>query len=254
MRSMRHPFISFKLIIFGFVFCVGLLNTLMHTAIGQEITAGRIVSKKGQVLVYDTEKGVWEDAVVNQSLDPGATIRTGEDGWAAVLLADETLLQLNRNTQFHLKKVAMNAGWYRMRGIVPASAGSSGRSVYGVDFGEIWFRNKNLKSGIEVETPTVSAGIRGTEVDLLITPDRTVFLSVLEGHVLARNEKGAIEASAREQIFVRPGTPPQKRILLSPQDAVQWTIRVPALIDYRSMPLMSADHAVLISQIIYIVK
>jgi tetratricopeptide (TPR) repeat protein len=248
MRLVSHPVKSRKLLLFGVTFCVGLLYALIHAAYGQEITAGRIVSKKGQVLIYSPKKGIWEDAAVNQSIDPGSTIRTGEDGWAAVLLNDETLLQLNRNTQFHLKKVASNAGWYRMRGIVPAAGGQSGRSVYSVDSGEIWFRNKNLKTGIEVETPTVSAGIRGTEVNLLITPDQAVFLSVLEGHVLARNEKGAVEAGAREQIFVKPGAPPQKRILLFPQDAVQWTISVPALIDYRSMPLMSFDHAVLIQE------
>ncbi|RZB35678.1 MAG: hypothetical protein SRB2_02975 [Desulfobacteraceae bacterium Eth-SRB2] len=248
MRRVSHPVIYRKLVLFGFTLCVGLLNVLIHSAFGQEITAGRIVSKKGQVLIYSPKKGIWKDAVVNQSLNPGSTIRTGQDGWAAVLLSDETLLQLNRNTQFHLKKVALNAGWYKMRGIVPAASAQSGRSVYGVDSGEIWFRNKNLKTGIQVETPTVSAGIRGTEVNLLITPDRTVFLSILEGHVLARNEKGAVEAGAREQIFVRPGAAPQKRILLSPRDAVQWTISVPSLIDYRSMPLISADHAVLIQE------
>lgn len=124
MRLVSHPVKYRKLLLFGVTFCVGLLNALIHSAYGQEITAGRIVNKKGQVLIYSPKKGIWKDAAVNQSLYPGSTIRTGEDGWAAILLADETLLQLNHNTQFHLKKVAINAGWNRIRGYRAGSGGS----------------------------------------------------------------------------------------------------------------------------------
>ena len=71
MRLYSHPVKSRKLLLFGIVFCVGLPNALIHSAFGQEVTAGRIVSKKGQVLIYSPKKAIWEDAAVNQSLDPG---------------------------------------------------------------------------------------------------------------------------------------------------------------------------------------
>jgi hypothetical protein len=104
--------------------------------------AGRIINLKGQVQRRKAQAPAWEGASVGQILDPGEAIQTGTDGWAAVLLADETLIQINRNTTFVLKEVAMRAGWLQQRSVAPAS-GTTAASSYELQAGEIWLRNKN---------------------------------------------------------------------------------------------------------------
>ena len=204
------------------------------TAGPQEI-AGKIVHLRGQVDLYSARSRSWQPARANQLLAPGDVLQTGATGWAALLLADETLLQLNRNSRFLLKKVAVKAGWDQHRGILPATAGPA-RSEYEVNRGEVWIRNKNKDINIKIDSPTVTASIRGTELNLRIDTDETTSLTVLEGRVQAGNDLGALEVGAREQVIARRGQPLSKSLLLTPEDAVQWTIPLPFLYDAEGIP------------------
>ncbi len=204
-------------------------------AAGAQETAGKIVHLRGQVDLYSARSRSWQPARANQMLAPGDVLQTGATGWAALLLADETLLQLNRNSRFILKKVAAKAGWDQRRGILPASAGPA-RSEYGVSRGEVWIRNKNRDINIKIDSPTVTASIRGTELNLRIDTDETTSLTVLEGRVQAGNDLGALEVGAREQVIARRGQPLMKALLVTPEDAVQWTIPLPFLYDAEGIP------------------
>jgi hypothetical protein len=77
--------------------------------------AGKVVNVRGGVQVIGMTTTT---AVPCLLLRNGDTIVTGADGWVAVVLADETLLQLNRNSRFTIKEVAANAGWNRIRNVI----------------------------------------------------------------------------------------------------------------------------------------
>ena len=203
--------------------------------------AGRIIDFKGQVRMIPLAQ---EEILPRkeQPLAAGDMVITGGDGWAAILMADETLVQLNRNTRFALKAVDATAGWHKLRGPDSSAAQGEGRSVYQVAAGEMWLRNKNQNARITVETPTISAGIRGTEVDTVVFEDHRVTMAVLEGEVQGRNSFGEIAAGPGEMIVAEKGVAPRKRVLVSPPDAVQWTLAVPPMDDRYTFPMVSNDQ------------
>jgi tetratricopeptide (TPR) repeat protein len=214
------------------IFLLLALPCVLHA---QEQVAGRIVNLRGDVEVMRAQTMVWERASVGQGLSRGDAIRTGSDGRASLLMADETLLQLNHGSHLVMEEVAATAGWLRLRKVMPA-AWFSVRSVYRVVVGEIWLRNKNQNPAVDIVTEAVSMGIRGTELNVTVASDETVTLTVLEGAVRAWNEQGALDVGAREQAVARPGVAPQKRLLLTPEDAVQWTLYIPSFISAQEIP------------------
>ncbi|MCK9364543.1 MAG: tetratricopeptide repeat protein [Syntrophales bacterium] len=174
--------------------------------------------------------------VPGQILNHGDVIRTGADGWIAIVLSDETLLQLNRNSRFTLKDVAENAGWNLIRNVVVKTIRNVSSSRYMLNAGEGWFRNKNRNTRIDIEAFGMVAGVRGTELDLKLSDDGVATVAVLEGRITASNDLSSIDVRTGEQAVARPGKPITKSILLTPEDAVQWTIPVPPLFDDRGVP------------------
>ena len=203
--------------------------------------AGRIIDFKGNVRILPLSQTTPILPQKAQGLIAGDMVMTGEDGWIAILMADETLIQLNRNTRFVLKAVATTAGWLQRRGSVSVAAIEAEKSVYQVSIGEMWLRNKNQNTRITVETPTISAGIRGTELDTVVLDDQHVTVAVLEGEVYGRNGFGEIGAGAGEMIMAEKGLAPKKRLLLSPSDAVQWILAIPSMDDRYAFPMVSND-------------
>ncbi len=217
-------------------------------AAGDTQPAGRMINFKGHVRIISSIGDQETRPIIGQVLNTGAVVLTGKNGWASILMSDETLIQLNRNTRFILKSVDANAGWYGLRGVIPAALTPSGGSVYQLDTGEMWFRNKNPNARIGLQTPTVSAGIRGTEVNLVIGQDDSVTLSILEGLVEARNEYGSVMAGSGEIIYTAKGRAPEKRVLISPKDAVQWTLTIPPVDVRYAYPMISHDPRILESE------
>ncbi len=204
-----------------------LFPVISHAA--KNPVAGEIVNQNKVTNVRKAGTNESLPAAANMSLFSGDAVITGPKGWAAVLLSDETLVQVNRNTIFELKEVAPSAGWFNQAGTSSKGSGASGgRSLFKLNKGEAWFRNKNKNMLINIETPTVTAGIRGTEINITVSPDQTVSIAVLEGSVSAENPYGKLIGKAGELITTRPGEPPVKTLLLEPRDVVQWTVSIPS--------------------------
>lgn len=188
--------------------------------------AGAIVDFKGDVWVHGADGKPERSVFRNLPLHSGDTINTGTGGWAAVLMADETLVQVGSDTVFQLRKVARSAGWFELRKVKEV-LDTLRRSSYGLKSGRLWLRNNNRDFSLNIETPTVSAGIRGTEVAIRVDPIKTVYITVASGNVDVWNEKERVRAGVNEQITAVPGLPIHKTLLLTPRDAVQWTVSLP---------------------------
>ncbi|MGD9125688.1 MAG: tetratricopeptide repeat protein, partial [Desulfarculaceae bacterium] len=231
------------------LFILGLVNAIASAQVyaAGPSPAGKIVHLRGRVQTYTQASRSWLPARPGQVLLQGDAVSTGPDGWAALLLADETLIQINRNSKLILKKVAATAGWLQGPAIKPAALDEE-RSLYQLDQGEIWLRNKNRKPALDLNTPTVTAAVRGTELNLSVSEDRTVTLTVLEGLVAAWNQMGRESIAPGEQLIARPGQPLLKRLLVSPGDAVQWVLTIPPLFGPSNLPLISSDQVWLARQ------
>jgi tetratricopeptide (TPR) repeat protein len=196
----------------------------------------KIINIFGQVSVKLQGSSQWQPARVNQTLSAGDVIQTGPASGAAILTLDESQIKLNENTSFELRQVAPSPR-LRLGEVIPAAAAQTVESLYGVSQGEVWLRNKNDKFRFELETPAVTASIRGTEFNLRVSPDGLSTLTMLEGKILFRNPFGNVILEAGEEGLARPGEAPTKRIVLQPADAVQWALYYPGMFRYFDISL-----------------
>ncbi len=201
---------------------------------GEPPVAGKLVFIQGQVAVRHGVNRPWEPASIGQTLDAGDEVRTGSASSASILCVDESQIKLNENTVVILKSIAPSP---RLRPVTPAKAQPRPSSLYQVPEGEIWLRNKQEKFHFELQTPAVTAIIRGTELNIRVQRNGTTKVLLLEGHVCIANPQGEVCLRPGEQGYAVPGQKPTKQVLVQPADAVQWVLYYPGVISYRDLPL-----------------
>jgi len=111
--------------------------------------------------------------------------------------------------------------------------------------GEIWLRNKNRHLRIDIELSTVVVGVRGTELNLVTNGEDLSVVTVLRGTVMAANATGAIPVTAGQQVTAVAGQPLKAVMLLTPTDAIQWTLTIPDSLFYPAFNLsdLSPENA-----------
>jgi len=186
--------------------------------------AGRIILIQGKVSVRAAGTAPWLPARLQQALYVGDAVRTGPHSGAALLSQDESQIKLHENTVLILKKVVPSPRLPRGESVPAAAPGLPETSVYQVIQGEIWLRNNKEEFLFELETPTVTATIRGTEFTVQVRPDGATNLVLLEGSLKLANAFGEVWLKPGEESLTRPGEAPTKRLLVSPENAVQWSL------------------------------
>jgi tetratricopeptide (TPR) repeat protein len=107
-----------------------------------------------------------------------------------------------------------------------AESDASGRSVFGLDFGQIWGRAIRPEDRLIFETPTATAAVRGTDWSLSVEPDGAMRVLVFEGVVELSNALGAVSVGAGEAGLALPGQPPVKEFIIRSPEAAQWALRI----------------------------
>lgn len=189
--------------------------------------AAKVLSVQGRVEVFQS---AWTPASVNQILEVGTTIRTLDQSRAVILLADETQIKLNSNSQLVLKEARRTSD---LTTRVMQTGGGSDQSLLDLLKGEAWLRSKKTPAQLKVNTPAVTAAVRGTEFTVKVAADGETSTTVLEGSVDFRNDQGSVLLKAREQGHARVGEAPTKTVILNPEDAVQWTLYYTAAVSPR---------------------
>jgi tetratricopeptide (TPR) repeat protein len=203
-------------------------------------SVGRLIFLEGEVAMRPSGAAQWQKAQLHQELFGGNTVRTGANSRAAILCLDESQIRLNQHTVLTLKSVAPSPR-LRFGEIAPAAMAEEGKSLYEVTQGEVWLRNKKEKFLFELETPVVTATIRGTELNVRVQPDGTTTIAMLEGEIKMVNRYGEILLTAGEEGLARPGKAPTKQILVQPADAVQWSLFYPGYFSYRDLTLAAME-------------
>jgi Flp pilus assembly protein TadD len=198
--------------------------------------AGKLIYFQGRVTVARGGNQNWRQAEINQDLSVGDTIQTGPDSRAAILCVDESQLKLNENTILVLKSVVPSTR-LGMAQVRPAESGEPPGSLYQVPQGEVWLRNNKEKFPFAVETPAVTAAIRGTEFNLRVQMDGASYLTLLGGSLQLINNYGQVMLKPGEEGLARPGHAPTKRVIIQPTDAVQWSLYYPGIFSFRDLPL-----------------
>jgi tetratricopeptide (TPR) repeat protein len=197
-------------------------------------SVGKLIAIQGQVTVRRGSDKSWEPAQVGQPLGAGDAVRTGPASSASILCVDESQIKLNENTIVILKSIAPSP---RLQPVTPAKGQPPPASHYEVPEGEIWLRNKHEKFRFELETPAVTAIIRGTELNIRVQRNGATSVILLDGNVCIANPQGEVCLRPGEEGYAVPGQKPTKQVLVQPTDAVQWVLYYPGIISYRDLPL-----------------
>jgi tetratricopeptide (TPR) repeat protein len=198
--------------------------------------AGKLVNFQGQVDILRGGQTHWQPAQLNDDLFTGDALRTGPLSRAAILCVDESQLKLHENTVLELRSV-MASPRLGLAEVIPAALEKAAHSLYSVPQGEVWLRNSKESFRFELETPAVTAGLRGTEFNLKVSPNGTTYLTLLQGSLQLANTFGSLMLNSGEEGITRPGQAPTKRVVIQPEDAVQWALYYPGIFSYRDLPL-----------------
>jgi len=152
----------------------------------QEKQLGHVTSCSGNVQVKRAKEKVWQGLELRMPVFWGDTISTQEHSMVEIALADKGSFKIHPNTQVALNTI-----------ISPLER----RNSFLMFFGRLWIKlNKYALSlkGYEIQTPTVFAGIRGTELGIASYDDGTALIHVASGMVTVDNEADRTTLSSNE--------------------------------------------------------
>lgn len=191
--------------------------------------AAKIAALQNQVETKKKADSGWSPSILHQALNDSDRIRTGPASRAALLYSDRTLHRINEKSEVE---------------ILPPSGGQPG--LLKVISGTHYFSSRSPKDYGRIETPTVTAAIKGTEFVVEVGEDTSTKITMLEGVVEATNTFGTLIVGRGEQAFVEPGKAPVKRIVVHPRDAVSWALYYPPVLsgsDARKLQALGSDGA-----------
>jgi ferric-dicitrate binding protein FerR (iron transport regulator) len=125
-------------------------------------------------------------------LSPGDEIRTGPDGFAELMFADGSTVQIGPDSAFATKGISARRSIYRLlKGRLHAEM-------------ECLTKERSACRRIRIGTGLMVIGVRGTELDINVFPDGTAIVSVISGNVeLKRSDRGdAVEVKAGENLMI----------------------------------------------------
>jgi predicted Zn-dependent protease len=155
----------------------------------------------------------WSPSVAGESLKAKDRIRTGPGSRASILYSDQTLHRMNEKSEVE---------------ILPPADGGSG--IVKIFSGQSYFTTRTPKDFGRVQTPTVTAAIKGTEFAVGVADDGSTVITMIEGTVEASNEFGRVTVTRGEEAVAEPGKAPQRRIIVRPRDAVAWSLYYPQVV------------------------
>jgi Tfp pilus assembly protein PilF len=181
----------------------------------------KLYSKSGEVFARRGLKGQWQPVEVDATFAADDGIRVSKLGRAGILFENGYFMRLSNNATVSFNSFTANDP-----------------KPLRVDSGLAHFYSRGEERGSTIATPVVSAAIRGTEfvIDVADSTDK-VAITVIDGSVEAFNQYGKTRLGKGQSAVTLKGYAPQKQLVVSPEDAVQWTISIPS-----GMPLRDLFH------------
>jgi tetratricopeptide (TPR) repeat protein len=177
-----------------------------------EPRVGSLVSADGVVELQRSDTFDWQPAFLDEGLCKGDSVRAGARSRAAVQLINEAVLRLDEKTTVRLVDIA---------------GGEEEESFLDLVSGVFQSFSRKPRR-LAVNTPYLNATIEGTEFVIGAGVDEG-FVTVFEGTVLAANALGDVRVTGGESAVAKAGAAPERRIVVRPRDAVQWSLYYPPI-------------------------
>ncbi|HMO16714.1 MAG TPA: TonB-dependent receptor [Oligoflexia bacterium] len=197
---------------FGIIFLNIYQGSLAKAA---EQPIANLYSSQGTTEAFFINGTEWTPVEAGREFSVGDQVRTGPNSRAGIKFSDGFLIRLSRESAMTFK---------------PQEKGAKSNAPVSVEAGASHFFSRKSRSFPNIETPHVSASVRGTEFVVKVEEGKTT-ISVLDGVVIAENDHGSVSLSKGEEALTLAGKAPVKAIMLKPEDAVQWALYYPPLID-----------------------
>ena len=194
----------------SFVCSLFLLSLFAESAHAQDLA--ELYSSEGSVEARVAPATDWKAITTGQKFAQHDAVRTLENSRAGIKFSTGYLVRMKEKTVISFDQAA--AGEKKDRLSVIEGIGH--------------FFSRKPKEFPEINTPHVSASVRGTEFTVAVGGDVTT-ISVLDGAVDAENQYGAVSLGKGDQAVVHAGSAPVKQIMVRPNDAVQWALYYPAV-------------------------
>lgn len=180
-----------------------------------EPVIGRIVSVEGMVEVQRTGASRWQAAELNDVLCQGDTVRSGAKSRTALALINEAVLRLDQLTTLQLVDIVPEPEEQSILEHIKGLFSSFSRQP----------------RTMAINTAYLNGAIEGTEFVVQTDEERST-ITVLEGIVRASNDLGSIAVAQGEAATAAAGEAPQLRTVVSPRDAVQWSLYYPPILAF----------------------
>lgn len=132
-----------------------------------------ITFTKGEVFVLKAGSAQQVAAQKGMALGSGDKVITKKDGRAEMQLDDGSLLKLKDNATLEIQSLDENADTKKKN------------SIFKLFSGKLWAKASPQKGDFKVITPTAIAGIRGTVFGIVVNPDNSGNIYVVEGEIEA---------------------------------------------------------------------
>ena len=144
----------------------------------------------------------WQAAVQDGQVQIGDRVKTGIGGSARIVLVDDTLLQVDEDTEIEIETFHVGAAATKETSIVRHTRGRL-RTLVGDAF--------SGETKLEVHTPTAVVGVKGTDFETrdASLPGKTRFRMCLHsGAISVGNGMGSASPSPGHCVFAEQGKPP----------------------------------------------
>src|SRR5213595_3657791 len=194
---MRNLFPGVRRLFFAFLLGSNLCAQT-PSAKGPDKTETVLLTIEGKVELSAAGATTWSAARTNQFLQAGDRLRTALRSRATLRLSDKSVLRVNELTTLKIQP--------------PATANNA--PVLDLTSGATYFFSHEKPATVEFRTPLASGAIRGTEFHLAVAENGRTVLSLLEGLVTLKNERGQIDLKTGEQGTVEPGQAPAQSAVI----------------------------------------
>jgi uncharacterized repeat protein (TIGR01451 family) len=162
---------------------------------------------EGNVLIMKQGADTWVEAQAGMNLEPGDTIKAGDNSRATITFFEGSTIELEPGTEVNVAELSV------------AATGSTTIRLK-QDLGKTVSRVEKLTdpaSRYEVETPAAVALVRGTRMGVTVFADGFTWVDNWEGSVVAQIGGKEYPVSVGYRLPVRPGELPGALILITSQ-------------------------------------
>ncbi|NOT11596.1 MAG: TonB-dependent receptor [Methylococcaceae bacterium] len=177
----------------------------------------KVASLQGQVDIQHPGNSEWGSVHEDDTFCPGDKIRTSKWSRSTLVLSNQSVVTLDQNTTLIFPEIEETNEY-------------SGRWFLNLIEGASFFRSRETQR-LNIQTPFINAVHEGTEFLILVSKHHAE-ISVFDGQVSAQNRSGKLTISKGFKGVAEANRAPHlQSLMVKPNDAVQWALYYPPIID-----------------------